>query len=156
MKNTPPDRSFGICAHHRKGHIDYYTHTICIRIRDNEIRLCARCTGIYLGLLIAIIVEAFYGYWLFGKLLEPVLSLKSAIILATPLLIDWGTQKVKIRESNNYLRVITGFLFGVGFSLIQFTGEIFFWTAIVMICYALIMFILIEIRYKKERKKNTN
>ena len=106
--------------------------------------------------MITIIVGVIYGYWLFGELLDPVLSLEFAIILATPLLIDWGTQKVGIRESNNYLRVFTGFLFGIGFSLLQFTGEIFFWTVIVMTCYALIMLLLIEIRKRKERKKILN
>ncbi len=101
-------------------------------------------------------VGLIYGYHLFGKLIDPVISLEFAVVLAAPLLIDWGTQKVAIRESNNYLRVFTGFLFGVGFSLIQFTGDIFFWTVIVIFCYASIMFLLIEIRNRKERKKITN
>ncbi|MHA1379637.1 MAG: DUF2085 domain-containing protein [Candidatus Helarchaeota archaeon] len=125
-----------------------------MRIRDYEIRLCARCTGIYSGLLIGIIIPAIYGYSLFGKSFNPFYSLLSAIILATPLLIDWGTQKIGLRESNNYLRVSTGFIFGIGFSLIQFTREIFFWTGIVIVCYALIMFTLIWIRNRKKIKNN--
>ena len=153
LSKNKKDHSFGICAHHRKGHIDYYQHTIPITIKDNEFRLCARCTGIYSGLFSAIIIEAVYGYWLFGNSLDPVYSLISSIILATPLLIDWGTQKVGLRESRNSLRVVTGFLFGIGFSLIQFTREIFVWTAIVIAFYASIMFLLIWIRNRQYQKK---
>ncbi|MHA1298829.1 MAG: DUF2085 domain-containing protein [Candidatus Helarchaeota archaeon] len=153
LRKDKKEHSFGICAHHRKGHIDYYTHTILLNFRDKEIRLCARCTGIYTGLIVGIVGPAIFGFWLFGKSFDPYKSLISAIILATPLLIDWGTQKVGLRESKNILRVTTGFLFGVGFSLIQFTREIFFWTAIVIVSYASIMFSLIAIRNMKS--KNT-
>jgi uncharacterized membrane protein len=103
--------------------------------------------------LSAFLVEIISGYWVFGKSFDSFYSLIAAIILATPLLIDWGTQKVKLRESNNYLRIATGFLFGVGFSLIQFTGEIFFWTAIVILSYAGIMFSLIKVSNRKKNKR---
>lgn len=45
----------------------------------------------------------------------------AALILALPAIVDWITQNVGLRESNNQLRVITGFLEGVGVLLLSLT-----------------------------------
>jgi hypothetical protein len=46
----------------------------------------------------------------------------TAIILALPAIVDWITQNVGLRESNNQLRIITGFLEGVGVLLLSLTN----------------------------------
>jgi len=44
-----------------------------------------------------------------------------AIIFALPAVVDWMTQVVGLRESTNRLRIITGFLEGVGVLLLSLT-----------------------------------
>jgi len=43
-----------------------------------------------------------------------------ALSLVVPLLLDGITQYVSLRESNNLLRLLTGFLAGIGISIIVF------------------------------------
>jgi uncharacterized membrane protein len=45
----------------------------------------------------------------------------TALILALPAIFDWMTQNVGLRESNNPVRVVTGFLEGVGVLLLSLT-----------------------------------
>lgn len=45
----------------------------------------------------------------------------TALILALPAIVDWTTQNVGLRESNNPVRVVTGFLEGVGVLLLSLT-----------------------------------
>jgi uncharacterized membrane protein len=44
-----------------------------------------------------------------------------ALILALPAIIDWMTQSVGLRESNNPVRIVTGFLEGVGVLTLSLT-----------------------------------
>ena len=68
--------------------------------------VCARCTGIYIGYISIFIFAVFRVY-------IPVLW---SVILMLPTLIDGLTQAYCNRESNNWLRLITGIMFGVGIS----------------------------------------
>ncbi|MFH0861780.1 MAG: DUF2085 domain-containing protein [Candidatus Altiarchaeota archaeon] len=67
--------------------------------------VCARCFGIYAGILA-------------GTILYAVLSDKKVpgrhiiIAAALPLVLDGATQFVGLRESNNALRLVTGVIFG--------------------------------------------
>lgn len=61
--------------------------------------LCWRCTGILIGGIISMMVPLSRNYLLF-------------LFLVLPLLIDYGTQWLKWRESTNILRAITGVLCG--------------------------------------------
>ena len=45
----------------------------------------------------------------------------TALILALPAIVDWTTQNVGLRESNNPVRIVTGFLEGVGVLLLSLT-----------------------------------
>ena len=72
--------------------------------RGKQFPICARCTGIllgyFLGILIAIVSEcAYHGYFL---------------LLLLPMIVDGGTQHWKGKESNNYKRLVTGVLGGIG------------------------------------------
>lgn len=73
--------------------------------------LCSRCMGIYLSIPFGILLG-----FLFLKL-ELITFIISSVLLI-PLIIDGYTQKYKFRKSNNFLRVLTGTLFGLGYGFI--------------------------------------
>lgn len=73
--------------------------------------LCARCSGIYLGMLAGIATARF---------IRPAIvrmTKSSVIVFALPMLIDGGTQALGIRTSTNELRLVTGLLAGFAFLL---------------------------------------
>lgn len=70
--------------------------------KGKQFPLCARCTGIFLGYLTIPIFHM--------ELIKP--SIILIILFSLPLIIDSFTQVMGFRESNNILRVISGFLFG--------------------------------------------
>ena len=73
--------------------------------------ICARCTGIYAGLLIGLV-----AYWLFRSLREKTMRM-IAFAAVTPLAIDGLTQLTGLRESTNELRIATGLIAGIAFGL---------------------------------------
>ena len=76
-----------------------------LTVSGHKMPVCARCFGIYLGMLI-------------GALTFPYASKGKAppgwvlIALAVPMALDGVSQLVGLRTSTNGLRVVTGFLFG--------------------------------------------
>jgi uncharacterized membrane protein len=81
----------------------------CLRIRvlGAEIYPCARCTGTMLGLALTLLMAPRCGTPLIPWL------------LALPAFLDWGTQKLGLRESNNLLRLVTGYLLGAASAIAQ-------------------------------------
>ena len=71
--------------------------------------VCARCTGVCLGQLTAIIVNLFYK-----------IPLKFALICLTIMGFDWGIQELKIIPSTNFRRLLTGIFGGFGIFSIYF------------------------------------
>jgi uncharacterized membrane protein len=74
-------------------------------IKGKQMPLCARCTAIY-GAYLLLPLFYFVPYQLWMLIL--------GVLLQLPMLIDGLTQRFKMRESNNTLRVITGGLSGIG------------------------------------------
>jgi len=68
--------------------------------------LCSRCFGIYLGIFLI-------GIYI-GIKAKIKINLKVSTIFMIPLLIDGITQSIGLRQSDNLLRFVTGFLFGLG------------------------------------------
>ena len=69
--------------------------------------LCARCTGIAAGHIMAFI-------------LSPFITIKYSIsVLTIPLMIDGTIQFFTTYESNNLKRVVSGFLYGFSFTSIM-------------------------------------
>ncbi|MDR0373678.1 MAG: DUF2085 domain-containing protein [Nitrososphaerota archaeon] len=76
----------------------------CIKIRNHTSFLCARCTGLVVGAVLAVTLLTLH-------VTPPLLMLS---VICTPLLIDGFTQLFKLRKSNNPLRFISGVLFSIG------------------------------------------
>ncbi len=72
--------------------------------KGRQFPVCARCTGIHIGYMA-------YPFLLF-KIIW--FSFPMAVLLMLPTTIDGLTQAYLNRESNNWLRAITGFCAGVG------------------------------------------
>lgn len=72
--------------------------------KGKQLPVCARCTGIYIGFFSA-------PLFLFDVIR---FNLLITILLIFPAVIDGLTQAIFKRESNNILRVTTGFIYGVG------------------------------------------
>lgn len=74
--------------------------------KGKQFPVCARCTGILLGYCT---IPLFY----FGIIKIPIIFI---VLLIIPLLIDSIAQYLGLKESNNTLRLITGFSAGFAFS----------------------------------------
>jgi uncharacterized membrane protein len=83
----------------------------CLELFDVAMPICARCTGIYAGLLLGLTL-----FWLIPMLREKVMR-PIAFIAVTPLAIDGLTQLTGMRESTNELRIATGVIAGLAFGL---------------------------------------
>lgn len=80
----------------------------CLSVRGRRMRICARCTGIYLGYLA--LAGFAWQFWQGGALPRPL----PMLALHLPLLADGLTQAAGWRQSSNALRLLTGVLAGVG------------------------------------------
>ena len=78
---------------------------------DVPMPICARCTGIYLGLLGGIALFAVL------PLIREEVMRRISFAAVTPLALDGLTQLTGLRESTNLLRVITGLVAGLAFGL---------------------------------------
>lgn len=74
-------------------------------IREYQFPICARCSGMLVGEIIAYIF-----LFAFKLLLSPF----NAVLFLTVMFSDWLIQFLKIRQSTNLRRFITGILGGIG------------------------------------------
>jgi len=93
-----------------------HRHWITLDVLGRKLRLCARCTGYALGFLAVTAVISLQGLQFFGSL-QPLHQVSACLLLLAPLTLDWMTQSWGLRESNNGLRLLTGFSLGSGVSL---------------------------------------
>ena len=83
-------------------------------IKGYQFPLCARCTGVLFGELVAIIT--FF--------IVKINSL-DCLFLLVPMAMDWHFQEYRKIESNNFRRLITGLLSGFGLTYLYFTFLLF-------------------------------
>lgn len=83
----------------------------CFELFGVPMPICARCTGIYLGMLAGL-----FAFRLIPRLRERVMRI-IAIVALVPLGLDGVTQLLGFRESVNPLRVTTGVIAGLAFGL---------------------------------------
>ena len=103
------DRVLALIAHHEP---DQFYKTLKFSVFNKNIRLCTRCTGIYLGIITTIL------YLLFSLTTPEILM--SGIIYAflIPAMFDWGLEKYG--TYNNATRFVSGFMLGICY--------VFLWT----------------------------
>lgn len=65
--------------------------------------VCQRCTGCFVGYILALIIWTQYK-----------ISIWLCVGLCMPMLVDWGLQFIKARESTPISRLVTGTLGGLG------------------------------------------
>ena len=90
-------------------------------INNNQIPLCARCTGIVIGSFAGQLSYYLFKDFYFSTIFEEhnfLLSIGIMILGILPLVIDGGMQFLTDYESNNTLRLGTGLLFGISLSLL--------------------------------------
>jgi len=80
-------------------------------IHNRQLPLCARCTGVIIGSLTAYIVFAFWT-------LPLLLCITGLMIMFT----DWLLQHLKIKESTNIRRLLTGIIGGYSIATLLCTG----------------------------------
>jgi uncharacterized membrane protein len=83
----------------------------CLELFGAPMPICARCVGIYGGMLIGIL-----AFWAVPLLRERVMR-GVAFAAAAPLALDGLTQLTGLRESTNELRIATGVIAGLAFGL---------------------------------------
>jgi uncharacterized membrane protein len=89
-------------------------------VGDRTVHLCARCSGIYPGILGGLL-----AYWLAPPL---VTSLALVAVLPLPALLDWTVTAFTQRTGQNVVRTITGlflgYAYGVGLPRLFLDGTI--------------------------------
>ena len=88
----------------------------CFHLWGVPMPICARCTAIYGGLAISLVV-----FFLLPRMSE--LAARVVLVIAVlPLAVDGLTQLARLRESTNGLRSATGLLAGLAFGLWAITA----------------------------------
>lgn len=92
--------------------------------------VCARDTGIYLGLAITLVILLI----LYARVpqkpaaLPPLWAVITAVILILPLAADGITSYLGLRESTNLLRYLSGYLCGAGLAVLASGGLFSLWS----------------------------
>lgn len=76
----------------------------CFTVYHYTFPICARCTGVFIGQITAIVLFLF----------STRIGIYYSVILIAIMGVDWLIQYLKIKKSTNLRRVITGFLGGAG------------------------------------------
>ncbi len=103
----PPSWDY-LVAHHVPGR---YDRTLAVSTRGRSYHFCARCTGEFFG--VVAVLAGFLAFPRLGGLGSTPVAEVALALCPSAALVDWLTQTVGSRESNNSLRVASGFLLGV-------------------------------------------
>lgn len=122
-------------------------HYIKLKIFGKEICPCARCFGMWTGLIIGFLLSS--PFWL-GIIRVPdryfLLIFVIAWLFAVPAIVDWTTTKLKLRKGKNSIRVITGFLHGIGIN-------IYFFILPIDVIFKIVTYVLYEIVFNLIRRR---
>ena len=88
-------------------------------IRGRYFPVCARCTGLYLGVFLYLI----FSYY--NQVDYSIDLTILAILMVVPTFLDGFTQFLDLRESDNKLRFVTGFFGGIGLSIIVVSMKLY-------------------------------
>ena len=91
--------------------LEHNEHHITLNLFGRELHPCARCSGTFLGIILSLPLILYISFnYSFNFEFIFILS----FFLASFAIIDWGTAKAGIRAGTNSIRVISGFLLGIG------------------------------------------
>ena len=77
-------------------------------VKGYQLPVCARCTGVLISSVLATL--------LFFKKKLPI---SLCVALSSVMLFDWGIQYLKIKESTNIRRLVTGLIGGFGYTTLH-------------------------------------
>jgi len=95
-----------LLAHHRPGEYDRCYH---VRVRGHDERVCARCVGVYPGIVAGLVAVAL-GW-------APGWQFLALVTLPAVALVDWAVTAIGDRDGTNPVRTATGAALGVGYGL---------------------------------------
>lgn len=98
----------------------HQTPSRCFWAWDSNMGLCSRCFSLYTSFSLCMIVLFYSNVY---KRLQKNIMLYLGIILLIPLFVEGSVATATNYISNNFIRSITGMLFGIGFGLIIFTKK---------------------------------
>lgn len=122
------DRVYALIAHHEP---EKFYKTLEFKIFNKSIRLCTRCTGIYLGIISTILL------FLFAVNIPHSFQLVIIFAFPIPAMIDWGLDKYNLWKGSNATRFLSGLMLGVCYiflwaRLIQNPLDIIVWSVAVV------------------------
>lgn len=80
-----------------------------LEVRGHRVDLCARCTGVYPGILLGLLGEGFVS--------QPLTELVLIVALPLPALLEWRVTSLGSSRGSNAIRTLTGGLLGFGYGL---------------------------------------
>ncbi|MHA1576635.1 MAG: DUF2085 domain-containing protein [Candidatus Thorarchaeota archaeon] len=99
-----------------------YGHCLRVSFRGRSLYFCGRCTGIYGGLGLGMLLILMFQidlkpewFWFF-----------LSIALGFTTVVDWMSQRLTPRKTTNHIRTITGFCSGFGLAIIFLLGDLSF------------------------------
>ena len=99
-----------------------YGHCLRVSFRGRSLYFCGRCTGIYGGLGLGMLLILMFQLDLTPKWFWFFLSL----VLGFTTVVDWMSQRLTPRKTTNHIRAITGFCSGFGLAVIFLLGDLSF------------------------------
>jgi len=99
-----------------------YGHCLRVSFRGRSLYFCGRCTGIYGGLALGIILLALFRVNLTPEWFWFMFS----VLLGFTTVVDWMSQRLTPRKTTNHIRAITGFGSGFGLAIIFLMGNLYY------------------------------
>ncbi|MHA2223178.1 MAG: DUF2085 domain-containing protein [Candidatus Thorarchaeota archaeon] len=99
-----------------------YSHCLRITVLGRSVYFCGRCSGIYSGLGLGLIT-----LFLFRIQLEPEwFWFFLALAMGFTTIVDWMSQRLTPRKTNNLVRASTGFFSGLALAIIFFLANLLY------------------------------
>ncbi|MFX1385033.1 MAG: DUF2085 domain-containing protein [Promethearchaeota archaeon] len=124
-------------------------HTFYLKFGRTYIYFCSRCSGVIIGGLIASFITHLIEK-IYNTVITPEFAVLLCIILPIPGIVDWGTQRLRLRKSTTESRLFTGLVIGSALHLLSFTKEYYFLMIFLVIFYFSIIGILIFIGHRRD------
>lgn len=99
-----------------------YGHCLRVSFRGKSLYFCGRCSGIYGGLGLGIILLLVFQV----NLTPEWFWFMFAVLLGFTTVVDWMSQRLTPRKTTNHIRAITGFGSGFGLAIIFLMANLYY------------------------------